>query len=488
MARKLRNTRPCAPWGAIAASLIGTAINAGTSLYGSYQQSKLAQQQLEEQEKNLQQQQKQINNSNIVSTLNNYFNSELYQEPDYYSYANGGRVRNNRLRIIDGGIGIPVGDGLVLLRGNTHNEINESGKTGIGVKIGNKEIEAEDGEVLNIKPNRVDIISNRLTTPDGLTMAEAVEAGADPNEIMRYQQGLKRRLNIKDDPRFGTSPVKRSKAEWGASWKGVDYATLGVNTILPFLTKSVTRGAINKQLQSFKDLEDSLSLSNYTAPGYVSMDTDFRQHAKHAQINRDTSNKLRLVGSNTASANVGRELGQNAITEAALEHNKVFDEDALRNLEARIKNNEQYNQYLQNYAEGRNRFLTQAAAIKGDLIGQKNALFEKKSNLPLIQGLGDAWNIFAQTGIDRKQFEDSVKLLSTTMQGKTGERLAGTLPDYNFNNNPEQNITTNANNMADVVTPTNASLRIKPSIKYPTTTDFINRLLRTKPEIRYRLG
>lgn len=484
MARKLRNTRPCAPWGAIA-SLIGTAINAGTSLYGSYQQNKLAQQQLEEQEKNLRQQQKQINNSNIVSTLNNYFNSELYQEPDYYSYATGGSVRNNGLRFKDGGIGIPRGNGLILAQGHLHDEINESGNTGIGVQAGDKEFEIEDGEFLHIKPRSINIISNRLRLPNGLTLAQAVALGADPNKIENYQKRLKRRLNIKDDPRFGTSPVKRSKAEWGATWKGVDYATLGVNTILPFLTKSVTRGAINKQLQSFKDLEDSLSLGNYTAPGYVSMDTDFRQHAKHAQIDRDTSNKLRLVGNNTASANVGRELGQNAITDAAIEHNKVYDEDALRNLEARIKNNEQYNQYLQNYAEGRNRFLTQAAAIKGDLIGQKNALFEKKSNLPLIQGLGDAWNIFAQTGIDRKQFEDSVKLLGTTMQGKTGERLAGALPGYNFNNNPEQNITTNANNMADVVASSDGSLRIKPSIRYTATTDFMNRLLRRNPEMRY---
>lgn len=110
--------------------------------------------------------------------------------------------------ITDGGDAVKVGNGTFLLRGSSHEDINKSGNTGIGISVGNKEIEAEGGEIAQIKKNQLRIFSS-VPILNGISPVEAILSGANKDEVFAAQERFKRIAGLNDDGTFNnSSPVK----------------------------------------------------------------------------------------------------------------------------------------------------------------------------------------------------------------------------------------------------------------------------------------
>ena len=81
----------------------------------------------------------------VINDLLTNYNYEDRNTTDEMRY--GGKARSKRrvpIKITDGGVAQKIGNNTFLLRGSSHEQVNPSGQTGIGIKIGNNEIEAEE--------------------------------------------------------------------------------------------------------------------------------------------------------------------------------------------------------------------------------------------------------------------------------------------------------------------------------------------------------
>ena len=129
----------------------------------------------------------------IINDLLTNYNYEDRNTTDEMRY--GGKARSKRrvpIKITDGGIAQRIGNNTFLLRGSSHEQVNPSGQTGIGIKVGNNEIEAEGGEVAQRVGNALRIFSAQPMIY-GVSPAQAVEAGANKNRIFAIQEALKRK-------------------------------------------------------------------------------------------------------------------------------------------------------------------------------------------------------------------------------------------------------------------------------------------------------
>lgn len=192
---------------------IGAVSNLASGLIGSNSTKK-------QQEEVLRQQRNQAimqQNAQLASVYNSALagnaNLSNIDYTDNMIYRCGGRktARSGIARrlenpyITDGGVAIPLGNGLSLLRGATHEDINETGQTGIGINTGRGEIEAENGEVIQNTGRELRIFSDQPMFA-GISPADAVQAGCNPNQVFNAQERVKSRLGIKN-------PTK--KAPWG---------------------------------------------------------------------------------------------------------------------------------------------------------------------------------------------------------------------------------------------------------------------------------
>ena len=238
--RLQNNKRPQAFWGA----LIPSAINFVGGLITSSQQAKAQKRALEEQ-KRLAQQQLDISNQNqLASTLNNYaLAQQSYNDKDYnLKYRIGGvkRLGGRNIMITDGGNAKRIGNNTYLLRGGSHEDINETGQTGIGINVGGNEIEAEGGEVAQRKGNSLRIYSAQPIL-GGISPAEAIMRGYNKDRVFNAQQRFKKNNGIKDDgsqQRNGglTSKDRGSSKHPYPSVASKDFA--GGNRSYPIPTKS----------------------------------------------------------------------------------------------------------------------------------------------------------------------------------------------------------------------------------------------------------
>ena len=191
--------RPRAFWGA----LIPAAINFVGGLITSSQQAKAQKRALEEQQRLAQQQLQVSNQNNLATTLNNYASANnSYSDEDYnLKYRNGGtrRLGSNSITITDGGNARKIGNNTFLLQGGSHEDVNETGQTGIGINIGGNEIEAEGGEVAQKKNKSLRIFSAQPMLSGGLSPAQAILRGYNKNEVFAAQQRFKRNNNLNDD-------------------------------------------------------------------------------------------------------------------------------------------------------------------------------------------------------------------------------------------------------------------------------------------------
>lgn len=190
--------RPRAFWGAL--------IGAGASLIGGLvsgsQQSRAQRRALEEQRRLAQQQLEVSNQNQLASTLNNYaLAQQSYDDKDYnLKYRIGGvkRLGSKNIMITDGGNAKRIGNNIYLLRGGSHEDINETGQTGIGINVGGNEIEAEGGEVAQRKGNSLRIYSAQPIL-GGISPAEAIMRGYNKDRVFNAQQRFKKNNGIKDD-------------------------------------------------------------------------------------------------------------------------------------------------------------------------------------------------------------------------------------------------------------------------------------------------
>ena len=185
-------SRPKAFWGAVigaATSLIGGALSSS-----SQRKQALAQKRLEEYAAA-----KKIANS--ADAVNQSLAAEEhYQEQFRQAYKIGGRKKlRNEPIITDGGNAIPLGHNTFLLRGGSHEDINETGNTGIGIDVNGYEIEAEGGEVAQNKANELRIFSKEPILPGGISPAEAVIAGANKDYVFKQQEEIKNLLGVNDE-------------------------------------------------------------------------------------------------------------------------------------------------------------------------------------------------------------------------------------------------------------------------------------------------
>ena len=178
--RTQTNKRPQAFWG----SLIPSALSFVGGLITSSQQLDIS------------------NQNQLASTLNNYaLAQQSYDDKDYnLKYRIGGvkRLGSKNIMITDGGNAKRIGNNTYLLRGGSHEDINETGQTGIGINVGGNEIEAEGGEVAQRKGNSLRIYSAQPIL-GGISPAEAIMRGYNKDRVFNAQQRFKKNNGIKDD-------------------------------------------------------------------------------------------------------------------------------------------------------------------------------------------------------------------------------------------------------------------------------------------------
>lgn len=145
--------------------------------------------------------------ANMSAALNN---SQDYQEDYLRQFRSaarlGKRLGAKGIYITDGGDATKIDNNTYLLRGGSHEDVNETGQTGIGINVGGNEVEAEGGEVAQKKNGALRIFSAQPILGNGMSPAQAILRGYNKDKVFSQQQAFKKRNGLKDDG---------SKAEFG---------------------------------------------------------------------------------------------------------------------------------------------------------------------------------------------------------------------------------------------------------------------------------
>uniref|UniRef100_A0AAU8MHL7 Uncharacterized protein n=1 Tax=Geladintestivirus 4 TaxID=3233136 RepID=A0AAU8MHL7_9CAUD len=192
---------------------IGAAIGAATSIASSIfgNSAKKKQERLARSQKDWQDSIQEA--SAMTAALNN---SSDYQEDYLRQFRTAARLGKtlgaNKIYITDGGDAVKVDNNTYLLQGGSHEDINETGQTGIGINVGGNQVEAEGGEVAQKKGNNLRIFSAQPIL-GGISPAQAVLRGYNKDAVFSQQQAFKKRNGLKDDgskAKHGTEvPYKR---------------------------------------------------------------------------------------------------------------------------------------------------------------------------------------------------------------------------------------------------------------------------------------
>lgn len=204
---------------------IGAAIMGATSIAGSLFGAAAQKREMRRQ-KNIQDWQNTTQEAaNMTTALNN---SQDYQEDYLRQFRTAARLGKTLgakgIYITDGGDATKIGNNTYLLRGGSHEDVNETGQTGIGINVGGNEVEAEGGEVAQKKNGALRIFSAQPILSNGMSPAQAILRGYNKDKVFSQQQAFKKRNGLKDDG---------SKAQWGMG--------AGTNRALQMSTKNGTR-------------------------------------------------------------------------------------------------------------------------------------------------------------------------------------------------------------------------------------------------------
>ena len=185
--------RPRAFWGAL--------ISAGVGIASALLNSKA-----QEKQRRLQANLEDYNNSlkeaqgmtNALNAGQDYQQNYLQQFKQQARLGTTRRLGSRNIMITDGGNAKRIGNNTYLLRGGSHEDINETGQTGIGINVGGNEIEAEGGEVAQRKGNSLRIYSAQPIL-GGMSPAQAIMRGYNKDKVFNAQQRFKKNNGIKDD-------------------------------------------------------------------------------------------------------------------------------------------------------------------------------------------------------------------------------------------------------------------------------------------------
>lgn len=138
--------------------------------------------------------------ANMTNALNN---SQDYQEDYLRQFRTAARLGKTLgakgIYITDGGDATKIGNNTYLLRGGSHEDVNETGQTGIGINVGGNEVEAEGGEVAQKKNGALRIFSAQPILSNGMSPAQAILRGYNKDSVFSQQQAFKKRNGFKDD-------------------------------------------------------------------------------------------------------------------------------------------------------------------------------------------------------------------------------------------------------------------------------------------------
>lgn len=179
---------------------IGAAIGAATSIAGSLFGNSAKKREMRRQQSIRDWQDATQEAANMTSILNN---SRDYQEDYLRQFRTAARLGKTLgakgIYITDGGDATKIGNNTYLLRGGSHEDVNETGQTGIGINVGGNEVEAEGGEVAQKKNGALRIFSAQPILGNGMSPAQAILRGYNKDSVFSQQQAFKKRNGLKDD-------------------------------------------------------------------------------------------------------------------------------------------------------------------------------------------------------------------------------------------------------------------------------------------------
>lgn len=179
---------------------IGAAIDAATSIAGSLFGNNAKKREMRRQ-KSIQDWQTTTQEADNMTTALN--NSQDYQEDYLRQFRTAARLGKTLgakgIYITDGGDATKIGNNTYLLRGGSHEDVNETGQTGIGINVGGNEVEAEGGEVAQKKNGALRIFSAQPILSNGMSPAQAILRGYNKDSVFSQQQAFKKRNGLKDD-------------------------------------------------------------------------------------------------------------------------------------------------------------------------------------------------------------------------------------------------------------------------------------------------
>lgn len=179
---------------------IGAAIGAATSIAGSLFGNSAKKREMRRQQSIKDWQNTTQEAANMTTALNN---SQDYQEDYLRQFRTAARLGKTLgtkgIYITDGGDATKIGNNTYLLRGGSHENVNETGQTGIGINVGGNEVEAEGGEVAQKKNDALRIFSAQPILGNGMSPAQAILRGYNKDKVFSQQQAFKRRNGLKDD-------------------------------------------------------------------------------------------------------------------------------------------------------------------------------------------------------------------------------------------------------------------------------------------------
>lgn len=179
---------------------IGAAIGAATSIAGSLFGNGAKKREMRRQKSIQDWQNTTQEAANMTSVLNN---SQDYQEDYLRQFRTAARLGKTLgakgIYITDGGNATKISNNTYLLRGGSHEDVNETGQTGIGINVGGNEVEAEGGEVAQKKNGALRIFSAQPILGNGMSPAQAILRGYNKDSVFSQQQAFKKRNGLKDD-------------------------------------------------------------------------------------------------------------------------------------------------------------------------------------------------------------------------------------------------------------------------------------------------
>ena len=179
---------------------IGAAIGAATSIAGSLFGAAAQKREMRRQKSIQDWQNTTQEAANMTTALNN---SQDYQEDYLRQFRTAARLGKTLgakgIYITDGGDATKIGNNTYLLRGGSHEDVNETGQTGIGINVGGNEVEAEGGEVAQKKNGALRIFSAQPILSNGMSPAQAILRGYNKDKVFSQQQAFKKRNGLKDD-------------------------------------------------------------------------------------------------------------------------------------------------------------------------------------------------------------------------------------------------------------------------------------------------